>query len=83
MKLQIVIRDAAIGEPADAGQHIYCGHCGFSVYDVAGSLAVQCTRCDGWTRVGPVLVRPAELHAAARMQTPTQRRAVARRRGSR
>lgn len=78
MGLQLVIRDAAIGEPADAGQHIYCRGCGYSVYDVAGCASVQCTHCNTWNHVGPVLVRPAELHAAARMRTPAQKRAAQR-----
>lgn len=77
-KFQLVIRDAGIGESADVGQHIYCSNCGFSVYDVANSFAVQCLRCNAWTRIGPVLVRPAERHAAVGLRTPAQKRAAQR-----
>lgn len=78
MKLQIVIRDAAIGEPADAGQHIYCRGCGRPVYDVAGCASAKCDKCDTWNRIGPVLVRPAERQAAVGLRTPAQKRAAQR-----
>lgn len=78
MKFQVVIRDAAIGEAADAGQHIYCRGCGHSVYDVAGCALAKCDKCDTWNRIGPVLVRPAERHAAGGLRTPAQKRAAQR-----
>lgn len=57
---QPVIQDAGRGEPASAGQHIYCRNCGKPIYGVAGCALVKCDACHTWNQVGRVLVRPAE-----------------------